>query len=209
MKLDDLCAHFGPGEFPAADAREHPERDAVLAAREAVTLDQDMCLTALDELKARRTMNVDHPIAWVGLARYQHELINQIARLVAGIDGGATEALLARCRRLGSPATRRFIDGLGRPGIEKTGVANTLTVNHKQLTLNCRDVDDGVALGIETPDGWVEQLRMSRVGREALVFCTRTATFDVHQIPGRLTSEERWAIAEALEESGTFRMEAC
>jgi len=38
MKLDDLCARFEPGEFPTAHAREHPDRQSVLAAREAVTV---------------------------------------------------------------------------------------------------------------------------------------------------------------------------
>jgi hypothetical protein len=37
MRLHDLCEVFDPLRFPGATAPEHPERDAVLAAREAVT----------------------------------------------------------------------------------------------------------------------------------------------------------------------------
>ena len=85
----------------------------------------------------------------------------------------------------------------------------TLTIADERLALSCHEVDGGVALGIETSGGWVEQLRMSRLGREAMAFCAGRSAFEVSEIPGRLTSAERWAIAEALVESGTFRVEAC
>ena len=37
MKLDDLCELFDREGVPQAHVREHPDRDAVLAARSAVT----------------------------------------------------------------------------------------------------------------------------------------------------------------------------
>ena len=37
MKLDDVCELFERQEFPQAHVRDHPDRDAVLNARSAVT----------------------------------------------------------------------------------------------------------------------------------------------------------------------------
>jgi hypothetical protein len=330
LKLDDLCARFDRGEFPSASAREHPEREAVLTAREAVTaavrddeflidclaheldvlerrlprrgldpfytlpelgiqfafgywppgrsagahehtawtitgvcrnqlevrtfdraesyrqrtlvpknlfdaaagrvgfiyepcihdprnptdswslslhvisprdgerLEQDACLPVLEDWRARRAGDDDDPHAAVEMARFHHVLVDQIARFAAGIDVRGADDLLARCGRL-----------MAKPGSQMHDTAATLTVVHQRLDLSCRDVDGAVALGFETPGGWSEQLRMSRLGREAVAFCASRSAFDVGEIPGRLTSNERWAIAEALVESGTFRVEAC
>lgn len=181
----------------------------VISPRDGEKSEQDMCLPVLDEIKSRRSISFGHPSAWVPFARYQHLLIDQIARLAAGIDIAAAGRILARCRSLGSAETRRFIDSLGRTAVEKTSGTASLTIVHERLALSCRDLDGGVALGVETPDGWVEQMRMSRAGREAMRFCSGRTSFGVADIPGRLTSQERWAIAEALEKSGMFRMEVC
>jgi hypothetical protein len=76
------------------------------------------------------------------------------------------------------------------------------------LALNYRETDDFVALGVETQRGWVEELAVSRVAREAIAFCVGTPRFDVLELPGCLTDDERWAIADALEESGLFTVDA-
>jgi hypothetical protein len=330
LRLDDLCARFEPGEFPAATAREHPDREAVLTAREAVAaavcddeflvdclaheldvlergvprrglvpfytlpelgiefafgywppgrnagahqhtawtitavcrnqlevrtfdrvesfrqralvpknlfdapagrvgfiyepcihdprnptdrwtlslhvisprdgekLDEDPCLPVLEEWRARRSMDNDDPSAAVAMARYQHILIEQIAHLATGIDVRGADDLLARCGRLEA-----------KPSSQMHGTPVTLIIVDQRLALSCREVDGGVALGFDTTRGYLEQLRMSRLGREAMAFCAGRSAFEVSEIPGRLTNEERWAIAEALVESGTFRVEAC
>lgn len=180
----------------------------VSSPRDGEKVDQDHCLPVLDEARVLRDVDYDQPDAWVGLERYQHVLVDKIARVAAGTSVAAAEDVLARCRDLGAAPTRRFIDGLGRADGQRPGVGGTLTIVHEQLLLGSRDVDGGVALGVETVDGWAEVLRMTRLGREAMAFCVSRGTFAVDEIPGRLTSRERWAIAEALEESGTFRLEA-
>jgi hypothetical protein len=170
----------------------------VISPRDGERLESDACLPVLEDWRARRAGDADDPYAAVEMARFHHVLVGQIARFVAGIDVRGANDLLVRCRRLGAKA-----------GSQKLGTAATLTVVHERLHLVCREVDGGVALGFETPGGWSEQLRMSRLGREAVAFCASRPAFDVSEIPGRLTSEERWSIAEALVESGTFRVEAC
>lgn len=171
--------------------------------------DRDACLPVLEAFRARRTVDYDDAYLWVEVVRYRQALIREVARFLAGTRVAASGHLLDRCHHLGSAATRRFITGLGRPepsGLD-SGRSQAMTITHRDLTLACRDVDDGVALGVETSDGWIEQLRMARVAREAVVFCTRRNEFDISEIPGPLTAAERNAIAEALEEAGLFRTE--
>jgi hypothetical protein len=181
----------------------------VYSPRDGERIDREVCLPVLDEWRARRSVNWDDPYAWVELARHHHVLIHQIARFLAGTDVPAVGGLLARCRRLGVAATRRFIDSLGRNEHENPAAPETLTRTHEDLILSWRDFGDCVALGIDTSSGWMEQVRISRLARDAVAFCASMATFDVDEIPGRLTSEERSAIADALVESGTFRVEVC
>jgi hypothetical protein len=171
--------------------------------------DAAACLPALETLRARWSVDADDPYLWVQTARYRQALIREVARFLADTEVAASERLLDRCHRLGSTATRRFIAGLGRPAPEgpDRGAPPVLTVTHRDLVLTCRDVDGGVALGVETPDGWIEQLRMARLAREAVVFCTHRSEFEVSEIPGPLTAAERHAIAEALQEAGLFRTE--
>jgi hypothetical protein len=90
----------------------------------------------------------------------------------------------------------------GRP------TARTLARCHESLVLSYRETDDFVALGVETQRGWVEELAVSRVAREAIAFCIGAPRFDVLELPGCLTDDERWAIADALEESGLFTVAA-
>jgi hypothetical protein len=170
----------------------------VISPRDGERVDDDPCLPVLEDWRARRAMGDDNARASVEMARYQHILIDQVARFVAGIDGRGAADIVARCRRLGA-----------KPGSQKRGATATLSIVDNRLALSCREVDGGVALGFETPDGWIEQLRMSRLGRQAMAYCTSRSAFDVSEIPGRLTGDERWAIAQALVESGTFRVEAC
>jgi hypothetical protein len=106
---------------------------------------------------------------------------------------------------MGSAATRRYIDDVtGRKhGTRPYGTA--LSLVHPGLTVDWRDVEDGVALVVKTSEGWTEQLRVSRVARAAVAFCAGRTEFEVDEIPGSLTTQEKFAIADALADTGTFR----
>jgi hypothetical protein len=172
--------------------------------------DQERCLPILDEFAARlRTGYVD-PYDEVIANRHRQLKIRAIAQSLAQVDAVPVANLLERCVQQGSSATRRFIHGLGRGDLTNAGPpeARTLVRAHEKLALNYRETGDFVALGVETPQGWVEELAVSRLAREAIAFCVSTPRFDVSELPGGLTDEERWAFAEALEETGLFTIAA-
>jgi hypothetical protein len=172
--------------------------------------DQEQCLPILDEFAARRWTGYGDPYDEVITTRRRQVKIRAIAQFLAQVDAVPVADLLERCVQQGSSATRRFIQGLGRNDLMNAGrpKARTLARSPEKLALNYRETGDFVALGVETPRGWVEELAVSRVAREAIAFCVGTPRFDVLELPGGLTDEERWALAEALEETGLFTIDA-
>lgn len=171
--------------------------------------DQEQCLPILDEYFARQRTGYGAPYNEVIATRRRQLKIRAIAQFLAQVDTVPVAGLLERCVQQGSTATRRFIHGLGRNDLTKAGrpTARTLARSHEKLALDYRETGDYVALGVETPRGWVEELAVSSFAREAIAFCVRTPRFDVQELPG-LTEDERWAIADALEESGLFTVDA-
>ncbi|MGE2814883.1 hypothetical protein ACQI5H_07020 [Mycobacterium heidelbergense] len=172
--------------------------------------DQEQCLPILDNFPARRRTGPDDPYDEVIAARRRQLKIRAIAEYLAQVEAVPVADLLERCVRQSSLSTRRFIHGLGRTDVTNAGrpTARTLTRCHEKLALDYRETGDFVALGVETPRGWVEELAVSPLAREAIDFCVRTPRFEVADLPGRLTDEERWAIAEVLEESALFTADA-
>jgi hypothetical protein len=174
-------------------------------------VDQEQCLPVLDEFAARRrSTSYGEPYDEVIATRRRQLKIRAIAQFLAQIDAAPVADFLELCVRQGSIATRRFIHGLGRNDLINPGRprAPTLARSHEKLALDYRQTDDFVALGVQTPRGWVEELAVSNVAREAIAFCVRTPRFDVLQLPGCLTDEDRWALAEALEDTGLFTIDA-
>lgn len=171
--------------------------------------DQEQCLPILDKFAARRVSGLGVAYDKVIATRYRQLKLRAIAQFLAQVDAVPVTHLLERCLAQGSLATRRFIHGLGRSDLaDASPKARTLVRCHEGLSLDYRETGDSIALGVETEGGWVEELTTSRVAREAIAFCVGAPQFDVHDLPGRLTDEERWTIAEALEETGLFTLAA-
>jgi hypothetical protein len=172
--------------------------------------DQEQCLPILDKLASRRMSGFGAPYDKVISNRYRQVKIRAISQFLAQVDAVPVAGLLERCVQQGSSVTRRFVRGLGRGELTSAGLprVRTLTRSHKDLALDYRETGDSVALGVQTESGWVEELTVSRIAREAVAFCVTTPQFDVQQLPGRLTEEERSAFADALEESGLFALSA-
>ncbi len=172
--------------------------------------DQEQCLPILDEFDSRRVSGLGAPYDKVIALRTRQRKLRAIAQFLAQVEAVPVAQLLERCVQQGSLVTRRFIHGLGSSDLTNAGTpeVRTLVRSHEKLALDYRETDDCVALGVETERGWVEELTVSRVAREAIAFCVDAPQFNVHELPGRLTDEERWAIAEALEEAGLFTLAA-
>jgi hypothetical protein len=172
--------------------------------------DHEQCPPILDEIAARRWGGYGRPYAEVMANRHRQLKLRAIGEILAQVDVVPVVDLLERCARQGSLATRRYIYGLGRTEVANADLRSARMVarSHDDLALGYRETDDGVALGVETPHGWVEEVTMSPIAREAIAFCAATSRFDVLELPGHLTDEERWAMAEALEETGLFTIEA-
>ncbi|MEV7119771.1 hypothetical protein [Kitasatospora griseola] len=171
-------------------------------------VDEERSLPVLDEFVDRMLADRGHPYDGVLAARQRQIVVRQVAQLLAPVGSPQAGILLNRCHRAGTAVTRRFIERL-RGGDAVTGCGDrsrTLVRTHPELALSHRyDEKSGlVRLGAETPEGWVEELAMSRVARDALAFAARTNAFDVRQLPGSLYEDERRMIAEALEDSGLF-----
>jgi hypothetical protein len=75
---------------------------------------------------------------------------------------------------------------------------------HKNLIISYRSDSDMVALRVETWRGPVEEFAINDVAREAIAFVARENMFEVRDMPGNLSDEERIAIGEMLEETGLF-----
>jgi hypothetical protein len=75
---------------------------------------------------------------------------------------------------------------------------------HPDLMLSHRIVGDTVSLMAETAEEPVDELAMDVVAAEAIAYAAGEPMFDVRDLPGRITDEERILIGQALEDSGLF-----
>ena len=61
-----------------------------------------------------------------------------------------------------------------------------------------------VALDAHSASGPVEELVITDKVTDTIAFIVKEPSFEVRELPGDLTDDERTVIAEALEESGLF-----
>lgn len=172
-------------------------------------VEEQGCLPALDAYAGRISETWGDPYDTVITARRRQLVILQVARVVAPVDSSAASGLLDTCMRLGTSSTRRFVRTLDRrePTTTHRERRSTLTRTHPELALSCRSQRDTVTLGVETPRGWIAEMSLAAVARAAITYCAGTTSFDVRELPGRLTDAERLQIGEALEDTGLYRSE--
>jgi hypothetical protein len=168
-------------------------------------IDNDELLPALNLISKLSPAENDHPYTRVMIARQRQRFVHQLARIVASMDVPQAPHLLAQCFRFASSRTRSLIDPNGqRFGQSASEAQWTLTRTHEDLSFSCRDEGDMVALEVETLSGRIEEFVISNDARDAITFVAKERFFEVDAIPGNLSSEERRAIAEVLEEIGLF-----
>ena len=150
---------------------------------------------------------VEHPYSNVMRARQRARHVRHIVRVLADMDVPQAPSLLAKCRDLASSSTRRLLERVTplaplAPSGEVT--AFVLARSHPDLVLSHRDEDSMVALYAESPAGPREEFAIDGIAREAIVFAAKEERFEVRELPGNLSDEERVAIGEALEDTGLF-----
>jgi hypothetical protein len=146
------------------------------------------------------------PYGYVVNARRKHYYIHLLARTVASMNVPQVPELLERCVALGSPATKEFVQRT-RPECrrrEPLDSAYVLVRSHRDLVLTSQRIGDQIALVAETPNGPVEDFFVNGVAGDAIAFAARETTFNVAELPGDLSDEERTAIADALVDAGLF-----
>lgn len=147
--------------------------------------------------RERRRTPPAHPYATAIAARLRTERVHVLGRALAEMRVAHAPALLEQCAALGSHATRKLAasDRGGRYMLRRT---------HPDLVLTHRIVGDSVTLTAQAPEAPVDELAMDVVAAEAIAFATHEQVFDVGDLPGPITDEERTLIGEALEDSGLF-----
>jgi hypothetical protein len=151
-------------------------------------------------------MQDDHPYAYVQAVRQRQVMVRELLRVVESAEGLQARLLRARCCRLGPPETRRSENtrGRGDDGLIVSESPWTLARTHDGLDLDYRCDGDTVTLYADTPNGISEELVINDIARDAIALVVREKSFQIHELPGGLSEEERRSIAEALEETGLF-----
>jgi hypothetical protein len=152
-----------------------------------------------------RPLPASHPYASAVAARSRTQRVHVLARSLADMNFGRTPELLDRCAELGSHATRKLVTrthgGTTILGRRRTYV---LRRTHPELVLSHRIVGDSVMLMADTPGEPIEELAVDVVAADAIAHAAKEPMFDVRDLPGAITDEERTFIGEALEDSGLF-----
>lgn len=142
-----------------------------------------------------------HPYASAVAARFRAERVHVLARALSAMQVAGAPRLLEQCATLGSHSTRKLTPHDG-------GADYLLRRTHPDLMLSHRIVGDNVSLLAEAPQQTVEELAMDVVAAEAVAFAAKETVFDVRDLPGAITDDERTLIGEALEDSGLFTRQA-
>lgn len=145
-----------------------------------------------------------HPYVSVLHARERQHFLRLLVSTLASLESPDARTLLADCYNLGTTSTRRWIAQLV-PMQEWTGPSpDFMTRSHEDLQLSTRRDQWGIAVIADTLRGQTPQVHVSDIALEALEYATAHRTFAVRTLPGKLSDEERAAIAEMLEETGLF-----
>jgi hypothetical protein len=148
-------------------------------------------------LPRRRLPPPTHPYASAVAARLRTDRVHVLARALTAMRSAGAPTLLDECAALGSHSTRKL-------AARDADASYVLRRTHPELMLSHRLVGDMVSLMAETAEEPVEELAMDVVAADAIAHVAKEPVFDVRDLPGRITDEERILIGQALEDSGLF-----
>lgn len=147
-----------------------------------------------------------HPYRYVMLARQRIWYALPLARVLAGLNSPNARALLRECHKAASSSTRRRLTRMSphMPKEERRTSPYLLERVHPDLVLDYAYQNGLVTLSADTANGPREEIAINDIARDAIAFAAKSRQFDIRDLPGPLTDEERWAIGELLEDAGLF-----
>jgi hypothetical protein len=148
-----------------------------------------------------------HPYAAVITARHRQRSVHQLVRVLCSMAVPTAREALAQACALGASPTRNLVRR-AVPGIADDGPAgarNILTRTHADLVMRPRHEVGRVSLDVLSSDGFREELVISDLAADAVTFLAARQAFDISELPGNLSPDERAAIAHAVEQAGLFR----
>jgi hypothetical protein len=146
----------------------------------------------------------DHPYVRALKARERQRKANLLAWTLLSTQLPQRLELLVACFRIASSSARRMMAD-AMPEQFSAGASPRLLVRaDRDLQLQLRPAGRGWGLFVDTPRGAARVLVVNDLAREAIAFAAMRPSFDVRELPGQLSEEERTVIADMLEETGTF-----
>jgi hypothetical protein len=153
------------------------------------------------------TVEAEHPYAAVIARRRQQAFTHQLVRILCSMETSRARGGVLPALGFCSSATRKLVDQ-AIPGIGGGGASGAdwiLKRVHEDLVLARSCEESTVSLAVETPNGYREELAMSDVASQAVAFLEKRHVFDLRELPGHLSQNERIEIGLAVEEAGLFR----
>jgi hypothetical protein len=147
-----------------------------------------------------------HPYLNVITACQKIQFVNQLVKKLLTINTPKARSVLIKCLDVCSISTRNELKVyLCKNLIENISPKLLLQVTDPKLELQCHCENNKIVLSVMTPKSLLQVLALSTIAKEAIIYAVQERVFDPEQLPGDLTKQERYALAEALEETGLFK----
>jgi len=149
-----------------------------------------------------------HPYDRVLQARLGRQEADLLARVLQSSSAPEARELLVTCSRFTSPAMRAALrsEMPERPGESGACAASRVLARvHPDLRFALRGDPLQWTVVVETPWGPRDVICVSDLALDAVVYASTSMGFDVRDLPGDLSDEQRAAIADTLEDVGLFK----
>lgn len=147
-----------------------------------------------------------HPYTSVLQHRQRLRRTRQIVDALITMNVAQAPDLLRRCHSLTTSSIQRQIERfLSVQSNDPQTASFVLSWTNLDLKLSHRSEGDKVELYADSARGTVHELTFDEAARDAIAFATRNRHFDIRELPGQLSVEQRQEIGRALENSGLFK----
>lgn len=147
-----------------------------------------------------------HPYLNVVIASQRLQFVDQLIKKLLTINTTRAHSVLLKCLDMCSIRSRNELkDYLGKYIIEDFSTRLLLKISDPKLELQCNSEKDTIVLSVKTPLALLRVLTVSLIAKEAITHIVQEKAFDADSLPGDLTKQERYALAEILEETGLFK----